>query len=92
MLHLDVGSHVFQGQLCSTIPKHQHPEMLHTVRLSLAVHLTLIGCGRFLPGNGPSLTHHIQHLCQISYNIKLIKEANYFVKSTLQLHLIGGGN
>ena len=92
ILNLDVEIHVFHGQLCSTLLTQQHLALLHTVRVSLAGNLTPTGCGIFLPGNGTRMTHHFQHLLHISYNTKLIKEANYYVKYPLQLHLIGGGN
>ena len=92
MLHLEVGSYVSHSQLFSTLPTHYHSVMIHKVRVSLAGHLTPIGCGICFPGNGPRLTHYLQHLCQIIYNPKLIKEANYYFKSPLQLHLIGEVN
>ena len=60
--------------------------------VSCAGHLTPIVCGIFLTSNGPRMTHHLQNIFHISYNPKLIKEANYYIKYPLRPHMIVGVN
>ena len=70
VLYMELGGHVYQVQLRSTLPWHKLLALLHMVRVSLSVHLPPIGCIGFLPDDGSRLTHHFHHLFHVIYDTK----------------------